>query len=115
IAMKIFHASQVSVGEAGDYFQVLFNEGPEDSANYLLIQRDFEEPVSKKCYVEDGMPVTAGHFRVSRAQLGRDRFSAELAAHRDNRLEVTFAVSEADFAELKRVMKIMIPHVRIAE
>ena len=113
--MKIFDADRVEASEAGDYFQVLFQEGPEDSPNYLLIQRDFEEPVSRECYVEDGMPVTAGHFRVRKAQLGRDRFSAELDVPRDNWLEVTFAISEANFAELKRVMKIMIPHLRFTE
>ena len=113
--MKSFHASHVEASEAGDYFQVLFEEGPEDSTNYVLIQCGFEEAVSRKCYVEEGTPVTAGHFLFRKAELGRDHFLAELADPQNNRLEVTFAVSEADFAELKRVMKIMIPHVRLAE
>ncbi len=66
------HAKQASASEAGDYFQVLFEEQAGAGAGrYLLIQRQFEFPEQECCYIETELPDMCGHFRVSRAVLAR--------------------------------------------
>ena len=97
--MKTFHANQVSVSEAGeDCFQVLFEEGSDDSGQYLLVQREFETPDGGACYVEDDALVMTGHFRVRGSELGRACFSTEFAGPSNDSLRITFAIREDDFA-----------------
>jgi len=110
-AMKAFDASRVWVDESGDYYQVMFEQGLDGSDQYLLIQRSFEMPDDGRCYVEDKAMAMTGHYWVRKAELGRGHFSAELAGSHANSVEVTFDTPEADFAELARVVKIMLPHV----
>jgi len=42
MSMKKLKAKYVSASEAGEYFQVTFEEERDSLANYLLIQRGFE-------------------------------------------------------------------------
>ena len=109
--MKAFNASRVWVDESGDYYQVMFEQGLDGSDQYLLIQRSFEMPDDGRCYVEDKAMAMAGHYWVRKAELGRGHFSAEFAGSHANSVEVTFDIPEADFVELARVVKIVLPHV----
>ena len=112
--MKAFNASQVSVGEAGDYYQVMFEQGLDGSGQYLVIQRSFEMPDDGRCYVEDEALAIVGHYRAQEAELGRGHFSAELGRPGSISVRVTFDVPEAEFLELARVIKIMLPDVLLA-
>ena len=111
--MKIFHARRVSPGEAGDYYQVLFEEVGEGRGQYWLVQRSFEMP-DDGYYVEDDALVMVGHYRSLEVELGRGHFSTELGPGGRDSVRVTFDVTEAEFLELARVIRIMLPDVRLA-
>jgi hypothetical protein len=113
---KTFHADHVSVDEAGgECFQILFEQRGKEADQYLLIQRWFEVPDGGKCYVEDNSLAMTGHFRVRRAELGRGHFYAELAAPQEHVVNITFTLTEAEFANTKRVVRTMIPHAIFVE
>ena len=112
--MKIFHASKVSPGEEGDYYQVLFEEVSEGHGQYWLIQWTFEMP-GDTYYVEDDALVMVGHYRSLVTELGRGHFSTEFGPGGCNSVQVTFDVSETEFLELARIIKIMLPDVHLAE
>lgn len=70
-------------------------------------------PDDGRCYVEDEALAMVGHFWGRQAELGRGHFSTELACPRGDSAKVTFDIPEADFVELRRVVKIMLPHVLV--
>jgi hypothetical protein len=68
--MKI-RLDHVSASESGDYFQVLFESEEDGEGEYLLIQRQFEDPDDARCYIEAHDEDYIGHFKVVRASLAR--------------------------------------------
>jgi hypothetical protein len=108
------HAQHASASESGDYFQVLFEErdGVEDG-RYFLVQRQFEFPDEGRCAIETEVPEMCGHFRVLRASLERARFLMSWIARGESQAEMTFETDDESYAEICRIMRIMIPEVEI--
>jgi hypothetical protein len=116
-SMKI-ELNHVSVSEDGDErFQVRFGSEPDSSETgmYVVIQRDFEEPDDGRCYIETHDDAYVGHFRVVEAEVGKRRVRMRLARKQADELEVTFEASDADYRELVRVLRIMIPRLKVVD
>jgi hypothetical protein len=105
----------VSVAENGDYFQVAFAATDDGDSPYVVIQRQFEEPDDGVCYVETHDDATIGHSRVARAVLDRSKFVLKLRRKKPSRIEVTFRTTEQDYQESRRVLRIMIPSLRVVD
>ena len=101
----------VSATEAGDGFQVLFETTRDSLEGYVLIQRHFEFPDRGNCYLETGDREFCGHFRIRSANLSRDRFQLAFGSGPLKRIVVLFSATGSVYAEVKRVLQIMIPEV----
>jgi hypothetical protein len=107
-----FHAEYVQVSESGDYFQVLFEEKHEaEDDRYFLLQRQFESPDERKCAIETEIPEMCGHFLVQGAVLERDRLKMSWIGRGEPQAEITFAIDDESYANICRVMGIMIPEL----
>lgn len=119
--MLPFHARRASGSEAGDYFQVLFEEAAAEQENsprpsrYLLIQRQFEFPNRGRCHIETEIPERCGHFRVSAARLCRDCLFLRWGGNADRQAEVTFEADDEVYVEIRDILRIMIPSIEIVE
>lgn len=103
-----FHATYVSVGRAGDYYQACFEAVREgDGTPYLLIQRQFEDYDGGVCYMETNDLEYRGHFRLRDLEFSPTRLSVDLGRQRQSLIEVTFALSEAEFAEAAHIVDII--------
>jgi hypothetical protein len=113
------HVGYVSASEAGDYYQVLFEERDPDSeqdslgGKYLLIQRQFELPNGSRIYVESHDQDFIGHFKVVKARLNPKCLSLTLSRKTSATIEVTFETSPENYAEVKRVLSVMIPNIEL--
>ncbi len=95
-----FHATYVSAGGVGDYFQALFEVVRDgDETPYLLIQRQFEDDDGDVCYIETPDPEYCGHFRLRHVAFSPTRLHVNLDRPRHNVLTVTFELSQAKFRE----------------
>jgi hypothetical protein len=103
----------VSATEAGDGFQVLFETTRDSLEGYLLIQRHFEFPDEGKCYLETEAREFCGHFRIRSANLSRTRFQIAFGNASVKRIVVLFTATDSVYAEVKRVLQIMIPKIDI--
>ena len=103
---------RVYASEDGDYFQVLF-ETNQDDGPYVLIQRQFEDDGGERCYIETHQEEYIGHTWIRHAVLTRDRFVADLARAEHAHIRVTFTTTNEDFADLLRVLKIIIPKLKV--
>lgn len=110
--MKI-RLDHVTPAETGDYFQVLFEAGADGDGAYVLIQRQFEDPDSGRCYIETHDDDYIGYFDVVRASLARNRFCLELRRAHSAKVEVTFETTGRKYGEVAKVMRIMIPCLEI--
>ena len=108
------HAQHASASESGDYFQVLFEErdGVEDG-RYFLVQRQFEFPDGGRCAIETELPEMRGHFRVPRASLERGRLQISWVGGGEGQAELTFETDDETYADICRIMRIMIPEIEI--
>lgn len=107
-------AHHASASEAGDYFQVLFEEERDaEGLPYLLIQRQFEDDDGDFCYVESHDEELVGHFHIRSARLQRQRLL--IAMNSALEADVTFDINERTFQAIKRVLRIMIPHLEVSE
>ena len=104
------HAEFARASESGDYFQVLFEErkGAADT-RYFLLQRQFELPDGRTCAIETEIPEMCGHFRVQGAVLKRDRLEISWIGRGETQAEITFATDAESYANICRIMCIMIP------
>ena len=113
------HVGYVSVSEAGDYYQVLFDERDPDSeqdslgGKYLLIQRQFELPNGSQIYVESHEQDFIGHFKVVKARLNPKCLCLTLSRKTSAAIEVTFETSPGNYAEVKRVLSVIIPNIEM--
>lgn len=96
----------VSASEAGDYFQVLFEDDGEDSAAaYVLIQRQFEFPDGGRFYIESSDVRLCGNAAIASAVLAEH--SLELHMTPTQGVRILFSTSRSNYAELARVLRIM--------
>jgi hypothetical protein len=106
------HAQHASASEAGEYFQVLFEErGGVEAGRYFLVQRQFEFPDGGRCAIEIELPEMCGHFRVRRASLERGRFQISWIGCGESQAEMTFETDDESYADICRTMRIMIPEL----
>ncbi len=108
-----FRCEHVSVTEAGDGFQVLFETTRDSLEGYMLIQRHFEFPDGGKCYLETNAREFCGHFPIHSANLSRNRFQIAFGNAPVKRIRVLFSATDSVYAELKRVLQIMIPKIAL--
>ena len=110
LQMTEFSFPCVSVSSSGDeYFQVCFQEADDSDEAYLLIQRQFEDDDGGYFYVECPHEPLGGHFRIRRAELGRDVLRLEFRSRTTETIRIRFVASDAKYKELKRILSIMIP------
>ena len=113
--VKRFTASQVSASEAGDYFQIHFVEGLGDDTQYLLIQRQFEDYDGGLCYIEDDKLLMVGHYKILVAKLTRTYFEIKFKSEKNNSALISHTMTDEEFADAKKVLKIIHPAVSIIE
>ena len=102
--LREFCCEHVSVSEAGDGFQVLFEKTPDSEEGYVLVQRHFEFPDGGKCYLETDDQEFCGHFRFRSARLSRDRFQMVFGIRPLREVTVFFKATDSAYAEVQRVL-----------
>ncbi len=108
-----FRCKHVSVSEVGDGFQVLFEKTPDRQEVYVLVQRHLEFPDGGKCYLETDDQEFCGHFRFRSARLSRNRFQIVFGIRPGREITVFFKATDSAYAEVQRVLQIMIPEIRL--
>ena len=97
----------VSASEAGDYYQIIFEEEADNpSAGYFLIQRQFEFPY-EGFYIESDNTEFCGHFDVEAASLSSRWLRLEMPNTRWESIQIVFAVDQVGYEELAHVLSIM--------
>ena len=109
------YCEHVSVSEAGDGFQVLFEKTRGSEERYVLVQRHFEFPDGGKCYLETDDQEFCGHFRFRHARLSRNRFQMVFGIRPVREVPVFFEATNSVYAEAQRVLQIMVPEIRLTE
>ena len=113
--MQLF-AKSVSAVASGDYYQVLFDSEDRSGeevdtfdkpAPYVMVQCQFESFDGGKCYVESDDEEYIGHFKLTLLEFSSTRFVFELARHDNNRIEVSFALTAAEFKETEQIVEII--------
>jgi hypothetical protein len=103
-----------SASEAGDYVQVLFEETVESDNRYVLIQSQFEFPQDYDVQVEADGGEWYAQLTVERAILDHKRFVLDGCDDAESvRIVVNFVANEVVYAELTRVLLIMLPDMEI--
>ncbi len=110
-SVREFQCERVTAADAGDYFQVLFEQNPDSGQGYVLVQRQFELPDGGECYIETDDGDFCGHFRIRTAQLSRSRFRMAFGDGPLKHITVSFNANDSAYAEAKRVLQIMIPEL----
>ena len=100
--------NSVSASEAGDSFQVLFEEEVDNSeARYFLVQCQFEFPDEEEFYIESDDTRLCGHFEVKTATLSRQSLRLEMPSTKWKIIQVQFQTDDEGYGELERVLKTM--------
>ena len=108
--MREFHFPCLSVASSGgEYFQVSFEESEDSDCAYFLIQRQFESYDGGLFYVESHIPKLCGHFKIRRAELGRNTFRLEVACEPAETIQIRFEADVGRYNQLRRILKIMMP------
>jgi hypothetical protein len=110
-------ATKVSAVVSGDYYQALFDSddrdvgeqvGPFDQSEpYLLVQRQFEAFDGGKCYIESHDEEYIGHFELNLVEFSTTRLAYQIARRDHTFVEVTFAVTEAEFEEARAIIGVI--------
>ena len=79
----------------------------------MLVQRHFEFPDGGKCYLETDDQEFCGHFRFRSARLSRNRFQMVFGIRPVREVTVFFKATDSAYAEVQRVLQIMIPEIRL--
>jgi hypothetical protein len=115
--MKSFHAARVWASEDGDYMAVQCDELAvgDDRGRYFHLQRSFEDDDDEPCYIEEDELEMVGHFDVDTvsAELQRDRLRIK-TSNPEHEILVTFEVNDRVLRRFARVLREIIPGVRIA-
>ena len=89
--MTEFSFPCVDLSSSGDeYFQVCFLEADDSDEAYLLIQRQFEDDDGGYFYIECPHERLGGHFKIRRAELGRDVLRLEFRGHPAEMIQILF-------------------------
>ena len=100
--------NSVSASEAGDYFQVLFEEDVDNpKGRYFLIQCQFEFPDHDGFNIESDDSRLCGHFPVKSATLSRQSLRLEMPSTEWKIIQVKFQTDKAGYEELERVLETM--------
>ena len=111
-----FEAKHVSASEAGDYYQVAFEtddpgddrlDPPGPDRPYLIVQRQFEMADGGRCYLETHDEAYIGHYRLRLLDFTREQLIVEIARKQKKRIEVSFAIGQERFDEVKRVIDVI--------
>ena len=94
-----------SASEAGDYYQVSFDDGDDYEAGdidnrYLPIQRQFEFPDGGTYYLESDDSRLCGHFKIRAATLSTAFLSIECLADKWTVLRIHYPAGQDDYKEL---------------
>ena len=103
-----------SATEAGDYFQVLFEQTEDNDKRYVLIQSQFELPQDYDVKVETDGGEWYAELTVERATLDRQRLV--LDGNDDGepiRMIVNHTADDGTYEDLKRVLLIMVPGIDV--
>jgi hypothetical protein len=121
--MKKIHIESVSATQSGDYFQVDFDNDDDKEEiladdTYFLIQCGFEFEDNEneaKPYIECNDSSYIGHFKIKEAVLSRNRFFIKFIKGNETKaLEIDFPDQDIQsFAEVKRILKVIIPEITI--
>ncbi len=110
------HAKRVSAIASGDYFQVHFDsdERNEDEvdpfappAPYVMVQCQFEFFSGGKCHVESDDEEYIGDFKLNLVEFSSTRFVFEIPEHEHKLIEVSFALTERDFVNARRIVEVI--------
>ena len=112
--LRQFRCERVSATEVGEGFQVLFETVPDSDEGYVLVQRHFEFPDGGECYVETEDREFCGHFWIRHAHLSRNRFQMAFGSRPEREIVVVFDATDSAYAEVTRVLQIMIPRIVIS-
>lgn len=111
-----FSANKVTGVVCGDYYQLVLeaddgNEGRKDDLEqttpYLLLQRQFEFSDAGKCYVESDDETYIGHFKLKLIEFTPNRLAFEIGRKNHNHVEVSFALTVAEFEESRPVAEVI--------
>lgn len=101
---------------SGDYYQILFDSedrGEEhvdpfdESAPYLMVQRQFEFFDGGNCYIESENDDYIGHFKLKLIEFSPTSFAFEIDRRDHNRVEVSFALTAAEFEEAQPIVEVI--------
>lgn len=107
-------AKYVSMDEAADIFQIIFEKDHDSDKGYLLISRQFEFPDDGECYFEDGNDFeNSGHYNIKKAFITENSLSIEVYRKKDKNIFIEFQLSEDKFSKLIKYLKILIPNLEI--
>jgi hypothetical protein len=99
---------------AGDYFQVLFKQIEDNDKRYVLIQSQFELPQDYDVKVEADGGEWYAELTVHRATLDRQRLVIDGSDDGEPiRIIVNHAADDGTYADLKRVLPIMVPAINV--
>ena len=108
--LKCRHVSASEAG--GEIFQVQFEEKRiQEDGPYVLIQRAWLEEDDGEfspIYVETHDERLIGHYPEVDAQLTRRRLTIRLPSPEDESIEVDFTISDRNFAEVRRILGIIL-------
>ncbi len=82
----------------------MFEEEWESDKAYFLIQRQFEMPDDGSCYVQTHKEEAGGYFKIRQVKLSRNKLQIRLSQKSEAEWEITFALDEAAYEELKGVL-----------
>lgn len=103
--MTKLHADHVFTSEkGGEYFQIMFEEAWESDKAYFLIQRQFEIPDDGSCYIQTHKEAVCGDFKIRQARLSRNKLKLRLPQQAEADWEITFALDDAAYEEMKGVL-----------
>ena len=109
-------AKRVSATASGDYYQLTLDDEdveeeqatqPEQSGPYVLLQRQFEMVDDGECYVESDDEDYIGHFRLKLIELTPSRLAFEIGRVKNNRVEVGFELTPAQFKEVLPIAEVI--------
>lgn len=100
------HYNHVSASEAGDYFQVTFEEQPNDNdtEQYFLIQREFEFD-EDSWYLECPAENLYGEVIILQHELSDQRLYFTTADNKE--VELTFEIPQETYQDVKRILGVI--------
>jgi hypothetical protein len=111
-----FSADRISVSQDGDYFQLSLEAASSEKQNvdddslngpYLIVQRSFEMPDIRLCYLETHDSDYRGHFRLRLNEFSSSRLAFEIERKEKKFVEVSLALSATEFEKALPTVKVI--------